>query len=215
MLSGLASPLHLYHFPNAPFASSCRQFLLPPTSYKDVENLFILASCDGMPRSVEKAAGARLPTRRLCAGRPCSPKYRTRRHSRPSASFTASFSPAGSSLLPPPFSLTLPLSLSFVFSRSRLTPLSRTVSFTRRLNLPIQAHLSGKVFTVNVLSRIFRALERTTVTWPYRADWTLGGITSSVIRDLFVFEKSVCLSQIPRLPREGEVHNINEKNRYF
>lgn len=81
VLSGLASPLHLSRFPDAPFASSCHRFLLPPASYKDVGNLFILASRDRMPRSVEKAAGARLPTRRLCAGGPCSPKYRTRRHS--------------------------------------------------------------------------------------------------------------------------------------
>lgn len=81
VLSGLASPLHLSRFPDAPFASSCHRSLLPPASYKDVGNLFILASRDRMPRSVEKAAGARLPTRRLCAGGPCSPKYRTRRHS--------------------------------------------------------------------------------------------------------------------------------------
>lgn len=38
VLSGLASPLHLFSSPyGAPFASSCHRFLLPPASYKDAQ----------------------------------------------------------------------------------------------------------------------------------------------------------------------------------
>jgi len=63
------SRLALASFPlsafGAPFASSCHRSLLPPASYKDAGgNLFILASRNGMPRSSEETASARLPTRR-------------------------------------------------------------------------------------------------------------------------------------------------------
>lgn len=149
VLSGLASPLHLFSSPfGAPFASSCHRFLLPPASYKDAQEtcLFLhpaMGCRDRLRRRLQALAFQHIAAP-VCMRTARSPKSRVLRLSRPP------FSPRS----------------SFAFSS-----LSRTISTMS--GMPIQAHLSGKVFTVNAPTRIFRVGKNRCY---------MGGITSSIIR---------------------------------
>lgn len=144
VLSGLASPLHLFPSPSgAPFVSSCHRFLLPSTAYKDAGNLFILASRNGMPRSVEEeAAGARLPTLPLLVCRRTVLAEIPSSLASPSPSFTASFLPR--------------------------FPLAFSPSLSRPL-FPFKCTLVAK-FSQLTLPPEYSALERTTITRLHRAE---------------------------------------------
>lgn len=144
VLSGLASPLHLFPSPfGAPFTSSCHRFLLPPASYKDAqETCLSLLSRDGMPRDRSRRRLQALAFQHVAA---CVCRRATLTEiPRPSSSFTTSFSPS---------------------------VLSRFLSAVS--GMPIQAHLSGKVFTVNAPTRIFRVRKDRCYT---------DGITLSIVR---------------------------------
>lgn len=62
VLSGLASPLHLFSSPfGAPFACSCHRFLLPPASHKDAQETCLslhpaMGCCDRSRRRLQAFA---------------------------------------------------------------------------------------------------------------------------------------------------------------